>query len=63
MNGKARRKLKKVSVVMASAAFATTPKLSAHTEIQRLSRDTPDHPSAVQLTAVYHNLLRRWADL
>ena len=29
--------------------------------IQRLSHDTPDHPSAVQLTAVYHNLLRRWA--
>jgi PKHD-type hydroxylase len=21
-----------------------------------------DHPSPVQLTAVYHNLLRRWAD-
>ena len=31
--------------------------------IQRLSHDAPDHPSAVQLTAVYHNLLRRWADL
>jgi PKHD-type hydroxylase len=31
--------------------------------IQRLSHDSPDHPSAVQLTAVYHNLLRRWADL
>jgi len=31
--------------------------------IQRLSHDTPDHPSAVQMTAVYHNLLRRWADL
>jgi PKHD-type hydroxylase len=29
--------------------------------IQRLSRDDPDHPSAVQLTGVYHNLLRRWA--
>jgi predicted 2-oxoglutarate/Fe(II)-dependent dioxygenase YbiX len=23
----------------------------------------PDHPSAVQLTAVYHNLLRQWADV
>jgi PKHD-type hydroxylase len=33
------------------------------TAIQRLSRDSPDHPSAVQLTAVYHNLLRKWADL
>ena len=31
--------------------------------IQRLGHDSPDHPSAVQLTAVYHNLLRRWADL
>jgi PKHD-type hydroxylase len=33
------------------------------TAIQRLGRDHPDHPSAVQLTGVYHNLLRRWADL
>lgn len=31
--------------------------------IQRLARDTPDHPSVVQLTGVYHNLLRRWAEL
>jgi PKHD-type hydroxylase len=31
--------------------------------IQRLAQDAPDHPSAVQLTAVYHNLLRRWADV
>lgn len=31
--------------------------------IQRLARDVPDHPAAVQLTAVYHNLLRRWAEL
>jgi PKHD-type hydroxylase len=31
--------------------------------IQHLSRDVPDHPSAVQLAGVYHNLLRRWADL
>jgi PKHD-type hydroxylase len=31
--------------------------------IQRLSQDTPDHPSVVQLTGVYHNLLRRWAEL
>lgn len=30
--------------------------------IQRISRDAPDHPSALQLTGVYHNLLRRWAD-
>jgi PKHD-type hydroxylase len=31
--------------------------------IQRLTVDLPDHPAAVQLTAVYHNLVRRWADL
>ncbi|MBI1356936.1 MAG: Fe2+-dependent dioxygenase [Acidobacteria bacterium] len=31
--------------------------------IQRISQDAPDHPSAVQLTGVYHNLLRRWADV
>jgi PKHD-type hydroxylase len=31
------------------------------TAIQRLTVDLPDHPAALQLTAVYHNLLRRWA--
>jgi PKHD-type hydroxylase len=31
--------------------------------IQRISREVPDHPSAVQLTGVYHNLLRRWAEM
>jgi PKHD-type hydroxylase len=30
------------------------------TAIQRLSAENPDHV-AIQLTAVYHNLLRRWA--
>ncbi len=30
--------------------------------IQRISRDVPDHPSNVQFTGIYHNLLRRWAD-
>jgi PKHD-type hydroxylase len=30
--------------------------------IQRINSDHPDHPSAVQLTGVYHNLLRQWAD-
>lgn len=30
--------------------------------IQRLNRDNPEHPVAVQLSGVYHNLLRRWAD-
>ena len=33
------------------------------TSIQRLSADVPDHPSVVQLTGVYHNLLRRWTEL
>lgn len=33
------------------------------TAIQRLTHDLPDHPSAVQLTGLYHNLLRRWAEL
>jgi PKHD-type hydroxylase len=33
------------------------------TAIQRLSRDVADHPATVQLTGVYHNLLRRWAEL
>jgi PKHD-type hydroxylase len=31
--------------------------------IQRINEDAPDHPSVVQLTAVYHNLLRRWAEV
>jgi PKHD-type hydroxylase len=31
--------------------------------IQGVVREQPDHPSAVPLTGVYHNLLRRWADL
>lgn len=31
--------------------------------IQRLNRDVPNHPSALQLTGVYHNLLRTWAEL
>ncbi len=31
--------------------------------IQRLTREQPDHPCAVQLTGVYHNLLRRWANV
>ncbi len=30
--------------------------------IQRLAQQAPDHPSALQLTGVYHNLLRMWAD-
>lgn len=30
--------------------------------IQRLGGDQPEHPALVQLTGIYHNLLRRWAD-
>jgi PKHD-type hydroxylase len=30
--------------------------------IQRLNTDLPGHPSALQLTGVYHNLLRQWAE-
>ncbi|MBV8518771.1 MAG: Fe2+-dependent dioxygenase [Acidobacteria bacterium] len=30
--------------------------------IQGVNRELPDKPLAVQLTGVYHNLLRRWAD-
>jgi len=33
------------------------------TAIQRLTADHADHPSVVQLTSVYHNLVRRWAEL
>lgn len=33
------------------------------TAIQRIGRDHPEHPSAVQLTGVYHNLLRQWSEL
>ena len=32
------------------------------TAIQTLNRDAPDNAAIVQLTGVYHNLLRRWAD-
>ena len=30
--------------------------------IRRLTQDVPEHPALVQLTGVYHNLLRRWSD-
>ena len=33
------------------------------TAIQGLSHEHADHPSAVQLVGIYHNLLRRWAEL
>ncbi|HMB57303.1 MAG TPA: Fe2+-dependent dioxygenase [Arenimonas sp.] len=31
--------------------------------IRRLTQTTPEHPALVQLTGVYHNLLRRWAEV
>jgi PKHD-type hydroxylase len=31
--------------------------------IQRLTVDVGSHPAVVQLTSLYHNLVRRWADL
>jgi PKHD-type hydroxylase len=31
--------------------------------IQRINAESPDHPAAVQLTGVYHNLVRRWAEV
>ena len=31
--------------------------------IQRINPAKPDHPAVVQLTGVYHNLLRRWAEV
>jgi PKHD-type hydroxylase len=33
------------------------------TAIQQLARDIPDHTAVVQLTGVYHNLLRLWAEV
>jgi len=33
------------------------------TAIQQLLVNVPEHPSVTQLTGVYHNLLRRWADV
>ena len=31
--------------------------------IQQINQDARDHPAVLQLTGIYHNLLRRWADL
>lgn len=33
------------------------------TGIQRVARDHPDSPAAVQLTGVYNNLLRQWTEI
>jgi PKHD-type hydroxylase len=31
--------------------------------VQRVSYDLPEHAATVQLTGIYHNLLRRWAEV
>jgi PKHD-type hydroxylase len=31
--------------------------------IQRINQEAPHHPSVLELTGVYHNLLRRWAEV
>ena len=31
--------------------------------LQRLGADVPGHPGVVQITGVYHNLLRQWAEV
>lgn len=31
--------------------------------IQQVTNDAPEHPAAISLTGVYHNLLRRWAEV
>ena len=31
--------------------------------IQRINQEAPDHSSVLELTGVYHNLLRRWAEV
>jgi PKHD-type hydroxylase len=31
--------------------------------VQRINQDAPGHPSTVQLTGIYHNLLRQWAEV
>jgi len=36
--------------------------LELDTAIQRLTPQRPDDPALVQLTGVYHNLLRQWAE-
>ena len=42
---------------------ARTVLFDLDTSIQRLSVDVPNHPTIVQLTAVYHNLVRRWSEI
>ncbi len=37
--------------------------LDLDTSIQQLNRVVPDNPAMVQLTGVYHNLMRQWAEV
>jgi PKHD-type hydroxylase len=37
--------------------------LNLDVAIQKVGRDMENHPSLVELTAVYHNLLREWAEV
>jgi len=48
---------------MVRSDYERTLLFDLDTAIQRVSRDPPDHLSCVQLTGVYHNLLRHWAEL
>lgn len=43
--------------------FQRTTLFDLDTAIQHVNEDLPNHPSSVQLTGVYHNLLRQWADV
>lgn len=49
------------SLVRADAARGMLFQLD--TAIQQLARDVPDHEAVGRLTAVYHNLIRHWAEL
>ena len=45
------------------ARTASALLLDMDVAIQRLNQDAAGHPSIVQLTGIYHNLLRRWVDV
>ena len=37
--------------------------LDLDVDLRRLGADIPGHPGVVQITGVYHNLLRQWAEV
>ena len=43
--------------------FQRTLLFDLDTAIQHVGADLPGHPSSVQFTGIYHNLLRQWADV